>query len=109
MTGKILGGENIEPGSKKYMASIRHNEVHFCTGFLVTNGHVLTRAHCLKDFLVKRQIPDFRNYSILTGDLNEENKTRHEISQLEIPKSMDFNKTKSSYDFGLITVDQIQI
>jgi len=56
---KIVGGENASVGEFPYQVSIKVWEVnnvslnmHFCGGFIVDETHVVTAAHCLRDFPV---------------------------------------------------------
>uniref|UniRef100_A0A3Q3AHG9 trypsin n=1 Tax=Kryptolebias marmoratus TaxID=37003 RepID=A0A3Q3AHG9_KRYMA len=43
--GKIIGGEECEPHSRPYMASLNYG-YHFCGGVLINNQWVLSVAHC---------------------------------------------------------------
>ncbi|GCB80663.1 hypothetical protein scyTo_0017275 [Scyliorhinus torazame] len=43
---EIIGGQNVRPHSKPYMASIQIYRRHVCGGVLIKPGWVLTAAHC---------------------------------------------------------------
>ncbi|WP_163369480.1 serine protease [Endozoicomonas acroporae] len=47
---KIVGGDELSPFSRPYMASLRVlREVHFCGGAYIGGKYVLTAAHCVED------------------------------------------------------------
>ncbi|XP_078079324.1 granzyme A-like isoform X1 [Mustelus asterias] len=43
---EIIGGKDVRPHSKPYMASIQLHQCHECGGILIKPGWVLTAAHC---------------------------------------------------------------
>ncbi|KAM3873284.1 trypsin-like [Diretmus argenteus] len=43
--GKIIGGQECEPNSRPYMASLNYG-YHFCGGVLINKQWVLSVAHC---------------------------------------------------------------
>ncbi|XP_072353143.1 granzyme K-like [Scyliorhinus torazame] len=47
---EIIGGQNVRPHSKPYMASIQLHKRHVCGGVLIKPGWVLTAAHCNRKF-----------------------------------------------------------
>ncbi|XP_067841924.1 granzyme K-like isoform X2 [Heptranchias perlo] len=52
---EIIGGREVKPHSRPYMASIQVNKQHVCGGALITRRWVLTAAHC-KEFWKNRKI-----------------------------------------------------
>ena len=105
MEEKIFGGQIVESMRHNYIASIRHNGVHFCTGFLINDMQVLTAAQCLREFLINEIIPNFSEYTVQIEDLNLENKTSLDIENVIVHPKYDPMKIWSSFDVGLITVD----
>ena len=50
--GRIMGGEDAEPGRYAYMVSLQSIDnrlSHFCGGTLIAPDIVLTAAHCASD------------------------------------------------------------
>ncbi|XP_078390358.1 granzyme A-like [Cetorhinus maximus] len=43
---EIIGGQDVRPHSKPYMASIQLRKQHVCGGVLIKRGWILTAAHC---------------------------------------------------------------
>ncbi|XP_038648884.1 uncharacterized protein LOC119963627 [Scyliorhinus canicula] len=57
---EIIGGQNVRPHSKPYMASIQLYRRHICGGILIKPGWVLTAAHCNLKF-------EYRNIEVVLG------------------------------------------
>ncbi|XP_053483666.1 granzyme B(G,H) [Ictalurus furcatus] len=47
MKSGIIGGNEVKPHSRPYMASVQINNKHNCGGCLIRNDYVLTAAHCV--------------------------------------------------------------
>ncbi|XP_017326427.1 granzyme F isoform X1 [Ictalurus punctatus] len=47
MKSGIIGGNEVKPHSRPYMASVQINKKHECGGFLIRDDYVLTAAHCV--------------------------------------------------------------
>ncbi|KAL7837240.1 hypothetical protein SRHO_G00269510 [Serrasalmus rhombeus] len=51
---RIIGGQEVEPYSIKYQASIQYNNNHYCGGTLINAQWVVSAAHCWKpNYLIK--------------------------------------------------------
>lgn len=50
--GRIIGGQECEPHSRPYMASLNYG-YHFCGGVLVSTQWVLSVAHCWYKYVSK--------------------------------------------------------
>ncbi|XP_055968954.1 serine protease 57 [Sorex fumeus] len=46
---RIIGGHEVTPHSRPYMASVRFQAQHHCGGFLLRARWVLSAAHCFQD------------------------------------------------------------
>ncbi|XP_004717061.1 serine protease 57-like [Echinops telfairi] len=46
---RIIGGHEVAPHSRPYMASLRFQGQHHCGGFLLRARWVVSAAHCIKD------------------------------------------------------------
>nr|XP_023500021.1 serine protease 57 [Equus caballus] len=46
---RIIGGHQVTPHSRPYMASVRFKGEHFCGGFLLRARWVVSAAHCFRD------------------------------------------------------------
>ena len=90
----------------KYVVSYRHNGAHKCTGFLISDNFVVIAAHCFHEFLVDLIIPNFNDYSVVTGITHDflDGGKPHVIKQMLVHKVYSFNKIKPHVDIGLIEV-----
>ncbi|XP_026543604.1 serine protease 57-like [Notechis scutatus] len=43
----VIGGKEVTPHSRPFMASIQHENKHICGGFLLRRRWVMTAAHCV--------------------------------------------------------------
>ena len=103
---KLLGGVQALSGYGKYMASFLHGNLHLCSAFLISNKHVLIAAHCLRDFLINKTIPNFKEYCVVVGlyDWNIGG-ICHLIEEVQVLSSYNHSIHNPSQDVGLITVD----
>ena len=46
---RIIGGRPTAPGEWPWVVAIMEDNFQFCGGSLITDQHVLTAAHCLKN------------------------------------------------------------
>lgn len=65
LTGRIVGGRNVEPGAWPWQVSLRltHPQAgkigHWCGGVLVDDKHILTASHCILNPLFSLPQPVF--------------------------------------------------
>ncbi|KAM5331398.1 granzyme K [Glossophaga mutica] len=69
---EVIGGKEVTPHSRPFMASLQHLGRHLCGGVLIHPQWVLTAAHCRRRF-AKRQ-----SYQVVLG--------AHSLSQTEASK-----------------------
>ncbi|XP_058229101.1 trypsin-3 [Hemibagrus wyckioides] len=51
---RIIGGQEVEPYSIKYQASLQYNNQHYCGGTLIHPQWVVSAAHCWKpNYVIK--------------------------------------------------------
>jgi len=48
LESRIVGGREVKPHSRPYMASLQYKRQHKCGGMLIKDDYVLTSAHCLE-------------------------------------------------------------
>ena len=103
--GKLDGERSVNPSNYRFLASLRHNGVHYCSATLLSNKHALTAATCLKQFLNEIKIPSFEKFSLVAGRFDINNGTTvFEIKQVQIHRSFKYISPKIVYNIGLVTV-----
>uniref|UniRef100_A0A8C6VIR1 Peptidase S1 domain-containing protein n=1 Tax=Naja naja TaxID=35670 RepID=A0A8C6VIR1_NAJNA len=95
----VIGGKEVTPHSRPFMASIQHENKHICGGFLLRRRWVMTAAHCFRVILgahslktqeASQQIFGIKN-SIAHPLFNSET-VRNDIRLLKLNRSAIFNK-----------------
>ncbi|XP_051762608.1 granzyme B(G,H)-like isoform X2 [Ctenopharyngodon idella] len=92
----IVGGREVKPHSRPYMASLQYRRQHMCGGMLLKDDYVLTSAHCLSQT---------SNYlEVVLGAHNiSQNEHSQQIIQVEeyIPHPS-YTKNNFTYDIMLL-------
>uniref|UniRef100_A0A670XXI2 Serine protease 57 n=1 Tax=Pseudonaja textilis TaxID=8673 RepID=A0A670XXI2_PSETE len=95
----VIGGKEVTPHSRPFMASIQHENKHICGGFLLRRRWVMTAAHCFRVILgahslktqeASQQIFGIQN-SIAHPLFNAET-VKNDIRLLKLNRSAIFNK-----------------
>ena len=99
MENKLIRAEDLEADEQKYVASLRENGKHFCSGCLITGKHVLTAGQCIvRAFKYENTL--FREISILL------NGSVYSLEHFEHHANYNHDRRLQSdcNDFGIITV-----
>lgn len=101
---RVVGGVNAQLGSYPWLAALGYRTTtirYLCAGTLITQKHVLTAAHCIKDNLVLARLGEYDISSDNDGaspvDYNVESRIIHES----------FDAKTISNDIGLLKLTQI--
>ena len=102
-------GRTVQTVEVNYMGAFAHFGNLQCSTFFVSNFHTTIAAKCLHEFLLHPKVPDFRNYSVVTGFAGRNRKAvNHAINKLEVhPSYKANNESTFKYDIGIITVNCI--
>ncbi|KAK1176173.1 granzyme K-like [Acipenser oxyrinchus oxyrinchus] len=95
---EIIGGKDVKPNSKPWMASIQIGNSHICGGVLIKDQWVLTAAHCSK-------LKGEKTVVLGAHNLKKEEKSQE---RLKIEKTViypGFDKDPKSKDIMLIKGD----
>jgi secreted trypsin-like serine protease len=101
---KIIGGKDAEIKEFPHQVSLRYidGNKHFCGGSIITNQHILTAAHCVKNLW-----PPYSNVKIHTGTSfsNSIIGCKYKILLVHIhPGYTGQNETSFHNDIAVITV-----
>ena len=97
---KLIGGDSVRSEEAKSLVSCRHNDVHLCSGFLITVSNVLTLASCINNFFVDEIIPNFEEYSVV-----DQGGKSHSIVEVQAHRRYTPEEPVPSSDIAVITVD----
>ncbi|XP_067300146.1 granzyme B(G,H)-like [Pseudorasbora parva] len=92
----IVGGKEVKPHSRPYMASLQYKRQHYCGGMLISDNYVLTSAHCLDQ--------TFNSLEVVLGAHNiSQNEASQQIIQVEkYIKHPHYAKNDFTYDIMLL-------
>ena len=75
-----------------------------CGGCLISKIHILTTAHCIEDFIEKKE-PKYEGLLAVVGTSSLKNDgIPHPIKHLDVHHLFDINDKQSFADIGLVTV-----
>ncbi|KAL1459825.1 hypothetical protein WDU94_011778 [Cyamophila willieti] len=105
---KVVGGEPTERGQFPWQVALYRKRVDdqyndsfklFCGASIITKQHILTAAHCFKDF-------QYHSYKVVVGDFDRKVKEPEEqefdFSYNEIYPHPDYNKHTDENDIAII-------
>ncbi|XP_053191481.1 complement factor D [Scomber japonicus] len=99
----IIGGREVVPHSRPYMASIQKPEgetmKHECGGFVIADQWVMTAVHCMPTG------PEGRRVVLGLHSLSEDEETKQTFDILELHNHPDFNPLNYDNDIALIKLD----
>ncbi|KAK9969426.1 hypothetical protein ABG768_027603 [Culter alburnus] len=93
----IVGGREVKPHSRPYMASLQYRRQHKCGGMLIKDDYVLTSAHCWN------KTPDYLLEVVLGAHNISQNEHSQQIIQVEkyIPHPS-YTNNNFTYDIMLL-------
>ncbi|KAK6494445.1 granzyme K-like [Huso huso] len=93
---EIIGGKDVKPNSKPWMASIQIGNFHICGGVLIKDQWVLTAAHCSWSF------KDEETVVLGAHNLKKEEKSQERLKIEKTVKYPEFDKHPKLNDLMLI-------
>uniref|UniRef100_A0A672SVE6 Granzyme B(G,H)-like n=1 Tax=Sinocyclocheilus grahami TaxID=75366 RepID=A0A672SVE6_SINGR len=61
----IVGGKEVKPHSRPYMASLQYRRQHTCGGMLIRDDYVLTSGHCLNPLFCDSKLIGMAAYTYI--------------------------------------------
>ena len=107
LNSKVIGGHEASLKSKKFMASLRVRESHFCCGFLLTRRIVITTGSCANFYKLHGGI-NFNDSTVYFGIVNIDSPRGKKIKVEHANYHPEYNpedpiKT-SGFDIGYVLV-----
>lgn len=101
---RVAGGRRSEPGAHPWQASIRvrgkDRTYHWCGAVIVSRFHVLTAAHCLREFPKSSYLVRTGDYAINVIDTNE---AEYLINRIDIHENYNVGPYLNN-DLAVITI-----
>ncbi|XP_071750557.1 trypsin [Centroberyx gerrardi] len=64
---RIIGGQEVQPYSIKYQASLQYNKQHFCGGTLIHPQWVVSAAHCWRPRHLMKVVLSEHSFDVVEG------------------------------------------
>ena len=106
LVGKVKNGITADTGFAPYLASLRINMIHFCSGCLISEKFVTSTAHCILQIIVLGGAKfQFAAVGLGATDLSQP-QGLHWIANVAYPEEEHESRIISEdQDIGLILVD----
>ena len=102
MLAFIFHGKHVAEEKINYLASIRRNGTHFCSGSLIHDDFILTTAHCTVQ-IYRWNKSNYKEFTVLIS------KTLYEV--LNAVSYKEYEPRRASHhifnDYGLVNVSEL--
>ncbi|XP_063849559.1 proclotting enzyme-like [Scylla paramamosain] len=105
---RIVGGVEVSPANKyPWHAGIKKkdDEKYRCGGSIITNKHIMTAAHCVKDVPAKELVVGVADHNMQSTNDDEPGVTRL-VGVQDITVHPDYNPRTLDSDIALITLSE---
>ena len=99
MESKLIKGNDLNGETIKYLVSLRYKGIHFCSGCMISERHILTAAQCIV-VIESDKCPDLSVYTALVG------KSVHNIERVNYHHTYRRRRSSllTSFNVGLLLV-----
>ena len=104
LEGKLIRGNDSVIGNFQYVAALKYFDQHFCNGFLISWGHILSAAQCLEAMLLPTN-PQFAHYTAVVGSQDRNAGQTCFFREVEIHEHYTLRSRRPPHDIGIITVN----